>query len=121
MDFGHHAATASNPSYSPYHPPKTLNLPFACWTLERLYVYLHMVEGIPMQDTRMDELLLADGRRWQTQETWFLGSRFEEGSKSACHRPGLLEIGRYIIIRSFGGAAIVTTRVNAVTLSHWQK
>jgi len=51
--------------------PQELGLPFARWTLDRLAAYLHEVKGLPMQRTRLDELLLAEGLRWRTQETWF--------------------------------------------------
>jgi transposase len=51
--------------------PRDLGLPFACWTLDRLQAYLQEVKGIPIKRTRMDELLLAEGLRWRTQETWF--------------------------------------------------
>jgi transposase len=51
--------------------PETLGLPFASWTLDRLAAYLHEVKGILMKRTRIDELLLAEGLRWRSQETWF--------------------------------------------------
>jgi transposase len=51
--------------------PRDLGLPFASWTLDRLQAYLSDVEGIGMKRTRIDELLLAEGWRWRTQETWF--------------------------------------------------
>ena len=51
--------------------PKTLHLPFACWTLDRLQAYLQEVKGIGIKRTRIDELLLAEGWRWRQQETWF--------------------------------------------------
>lgn len=51
--------------------PKTLSLPFACWTLDRLQAYLNEVKGIWLKRTRIDELLLAEGLRWRQQETWF--------------------------------------------------
>jgi transposase len=52
-------------------PPRELGLPFACWTLDRLQVYLSEVKGVAMKRTRIDELLLAEGLRWRRQETWF--------------------------------------------------
>jgi transposase len=51
--------------------PRELGLPFAGWTLDRLQVYFNEVKGIPIKRTRIDELLLAEGLRWRTQETWF--------------------------------------------------
>ena len=51
--------------------PQELGLPFASWTLDRLAAYLHEVKGLPMRRTRIDELLLREGLRWRTQETWF--------------------------------------------------
>jgi hypothetical protein len=37
----------------------------------RLTGYLHEVKGLPMKLTRIDELLLREGLRWHSQETWF--------------------------------------------------
>jgi transposase len=51
--------------------PKTLNLPFASWTLDRLEVYLNDVKGIAIKRSRIDEILIAEGLRWRKQETWF--------------------------------------------------
>ncbi|SRR5579883_2046304 len=51
--------------------PQTLNLPFACWTLDRLEAYLNEEKGIPIKRSRIDELLIAEGLRWRHQETWF--------------------------------------------------
>jgi transposase len=56
--------------------PKTLSLPFACWTLDRLQAYLNEDKGMWIKRTRIDELLLAEGWRWRPQETWF-GERGE--------------------------------------------
>jgi hypothetical protein len=50
---------------------RELGFPFASWTLDRLAACLHEVKGIAMKRTRIDELLLAEGLRWRTQETWF--------------------------------------------------
>jgi transposase len=52
-------------------PPETLGLPFACWTLDRLAAYLNEEKGLPIKRSRIDELLIAEGLRWRTQETWF--------------------------------------------------
>jgi transposase len=51
--------------------PQTLALPFACWTLDRLAAYLQEVKGISIKRSRIDELLVAEGLRWRTHETWF--------------------------------------------------
>jgi transposase len=51
--------------------PQTLGLPFGSWTLDRLASYLHEQRGIEMQRSRIDELLVREGLRWRTQETWF--------------------------------------------------
>jgi transposase len=51
--------------------PDALGLPFACWTLDRLAAYLNEAKGIPIKRSRIDELLVAEGLRWRTQETWF--------------------------------------------------
>ena len=51
--------------------PAALDLPFACWTLDRLATYLAEVKGIPIKRSRIDEVLLKEGLRWRTQETWF--------------------------------------------------
>jgi transposase len=51
--------------------PQTLALPFGCWTLDRLAAYLNEKKQIPIKRSRIDEILLAEGLRWKTQETWF--------------------------------------------------
>jgi transposase len=51
--------------------PQTLGLPFGCWTLDRLEAYLNEERGLPIKRSRIDELLIAEGLRWRTQETWF--------------------------------------------------
>jgi transposase len=51
--------------------PDALDLPFGCWTLDRLERYLNEVEGIPIKRSRIAEVLRAEGLRWRTQETWF--------------------------------------------------
>ncbi|MBI3943227.1 MAG: helix-turn-helix domain-containing protein [Chloroflexi bacterium] len=52
-------------------PPRDLGLPFACWTLDRWEAYLHAVAGMPIKRSRIDDVLLAEGLRWQPQEGWF--------------------------------------------------
>src|SRR5499427_618365 len=51
--------------------PQHLNQPFACWTLDRLEIYLNAEKRIPIKRSRIDDLLIAEGLRWRTQETWF--------------------------------------------------
>ncbi len=51
--------------------PQSLGLPFGCWTLDRLEAYLNEQKGIPIKRSRIGEILLAEGLRWRTQETWF--------------------------------------------------
>jgi transposase len=51
--------------------PRTLQLPFASWTLDRLSAYLGEEKGIPIKRSRISEILQAEGLRWRTQETWF--------------------------------------------------
>jgi transposase len=51
--------------------PKTLDLPFGCWSIRRLQAYLNEERGIPIGRSRLDDLLLAEGLRWRTQESWF--------------------------------------------------
>jgi transposase len=56
--------------------PRGLDLPFASWTLDRLTAYLHEAKRIPMSRAQVGKLLVAEGLRWRTQETWF-GARVE--------------------------------------------
>ena len=51
--------------------PASLGLPYACWTLDRLAAYLSEEKGIGVKRSRIGEILLAEGMRWRTQETWF--------------------------------------------------
>ena len=51
--------------------PRDLGLPFAAWTLDRLETYLNEKKGIPIKRSRISEILVAEGLRWRTQETWF--------------------------------------------------
>jgi transposase len=51
--------------------PQTLDLPFASWTLDRLAAYLAEEKDLPIQRSRIGELLAAEGLRWREQETWF--------------------------------------------------
>ena len=51
--------------------PDTLGLPFGSWTLDRLEAYLNERKGVAIKRSRIDEVLLTEGLRWRTQETWF--------------------------------------------------
>jgi transposase len=51
--------------------PEALGLPFTSWTLDRLAAYLQEQRGIPIKRTRIDEILVGEGLRWRSQETWF--------------------------------------------------
>jgi len=51
--------------------PKTLGLPFASWTLDRLAAYLSEQTGITMKRSRLGEVLVSEGLRWRKAETWF--------------------------------------------------
>jgi transposase len=69
--------------------PQSLGLPFAGWTLDRLQAYLNEVKAIPIRRSRIDEILLAEGLRWRSQETWF-GARAQAPSTApneACPEP----------------------------------
>lgn len=52
-------------------PPADLDLPFGCWTLDRLAAYLAETHDIAMRRSRIGQILQAEGLRWRTQETWF--------------------------------------------------
>jgi transposase len=51
--------------------PRQLHQPFACWTLDRLATYLNEEKQIAIKRSRIDELLIAEGLRWRTHDTWF--------------------------------------------------
>jgi transposase len=51
--------------------PQHLGLPFSAWTLDRLAAYLTEHKGIAIKRSRIGELLVDEGLRWRTQETWF--------------------------------------------------
>jgi transposase len=55
--------------------PVDLDLPFACWTLDRLVTYLSE-KGVGMKRSRISEILLAKGLKWRQEETWF-GARVD--------------------------------------------
>ncbi len=51
--------------------PQEVGLPFSSWTLDRLEAYLNDEKHIAIKRSRIDEILLAEGLRWRTQESWF--------------------------------------------------
>jgi transposase len=55
--------------------PAELDLPFACWTLDRLAAYLSE-QGVGMRRSRISEILLDEGLKWRHEETWF-GERID--------------------------------------------
>jgi transposase len=74
--------------------PDSLGLPFGCWTLDRLETYLNEERGLAIKRSRINELLVAEGLRWRTDETWFgdrVDPRFAEkrGPLSPSTRPHL--------------------------------
>jgi transposase len=74
--------------------PDSLGLPFGCWTLDRLQTYLNEERGLAIKRSRINELLVAEGLRWRTDETWFgdrVDPRFAEkrGPSSPSTRPHL--------------------------------
>src|SRR5918997_2315531 len=77
--------------------PRTLGQPFASWTLDRLETYLNEEKGIPINRSRIDDLLIAEGLRWREQETWF-GERVDpdfakkRGPSTLSIRPHLQEV-----------------------------
>ncbi len=56
--------------------PRTLGLPFGCWTYDRLEAYLNEGGGLAIKRSRINEVLLAEGLRWRQDETWF-GARVD--------------------------------------------
>jgi transposase len=74
--------------------PDSLELPFGCWTLDRLQAYLAEERGLPIKRSRINEILVAEGLRWRTDETWFgerVDPKFAEkrGPSSPSTRPHL--------------------------------
>jgi transposase len=74
--------------------PDSLGLPFGSWTLDRLAAYLNEERGLPIKRSRINELLVAEGLRWRTDETWFgdrVDPQFAEkrGPSSRSTRPRL--------------------------------
>ena len=74
--------------------PDSLGLPFGCWTLDRLQAYLNAERGLAIKRSRINEILVAEGLRWRTDETWFgerVDPQFAEkrGPSSPSTRPHL--------------------------------
>src|SRR5918994_3661225 len=74
--------------------PDSLGLPFGCWTLDRLEAYLNEERDLPIKRSRINEILVAEGLRWRTDETWFgerVDPKFAEkrGPSSPSTRPHL--------------------------------
>ena len=65
--------------------PQSLGLPFACWTMDRLQIYLGEQKALAMKRSRISEILVEEGLRWRKQETWF-GERVDPdfAEKSDC-------------------------------------
>ena len=57
-------------------PPEQWGVPFASGTVDRLAAYVNEHTAIAIKRSRIDDLLLAEGLRWRTQETW-LGERVD--------------------------------------------
>jgi transposase len=51
--------------------PRSLDPPFASWSLDRLAAYLLERKGLAMRRSRIGEILLKEGLRWRRHETWF--------------------------------------------------
>jgi transposase len=65
--------------------PRTLGLPFSSWTLDRLSTYLHERSAeaggpLPISRSQINRLLVGEGLRWRTQETWFGECQVAAGS-----------------------------------------
>jgi transposase len=59
------------------HRPQELNLPFGCWSLDRLTAYLNEQKQLAIKRSRVGEILLEEGLRWRKQETWFGAERVD--------------------------------------------
>jgi transposase len=56
--------------------PQALGQAFACWTFDRLAIYLREAHRLAMSRSRIHEVLQREGLRWRTHETWF-GKRID--------------------------------------------
>lgn len=88
------AATVGEVVAASLTDPRTLELPFAAWTLDRLAVYLNEDRAIAIKRSRIAEVLAAEGLRWRAQETWFgerpdpaFAAKRGRSSPSPRHRP----------------------------------
>jgi transposase len=59
------------------HRPRELNLPFGCWSLDRLTAYLHESKQLAIKRSRVGEILVEEGLRWRKHETWFSAERVD--------------------------------------------
>jgi transposase len=73
------------------HRPRELNLPFGCWSLDRLTAYLHEHKQLAIKRSRVGEILVEEGLRWRKQETWFSAERVDPdfAQKKGSHRAAL--------------------------------
>jgi transposase len=73
------------------HRPGELNLPFDCWSLDRLAAYLHEQKHIAIKCSRVGEILTQEGLRWRKQETWFGAQKADPdfAQKKGGHRRAL--------------------------------
>lgn len=51
--------------------PRSLGLPFALWTLERLQEAFFEREGVRLATSTIWEYVEAEGLKWKRQESWF--------------------------------------------------
>jgi transposase len=56
--------------------PQDLQLAFGSWAFDRLETYLNQQKGIGIKRWRFDDILIAEGLYWRTQETW-LGQKVD--------------------------------------------
>lgn len=56
--------------------PSKLDQPFHCWSLKRLQIYLKEEKGLTMKQSRIRQLLHAEGLCWRKEEGWF-GERLD--------------------------------------------
>jgi transposase len=71
--------------------PQELNLPFGCWSLDRLTTYLHEHKQLAMKRSRVGEILVEEGLRWRKHESWFSAERVDPdfAQKKGGHRAAL--------------------------------
>lgn len=56
--------------------PSKLDHPFHCWSLKRVQISLKEEKGLTMKQSRIRQLLHAEGVRWRKEEGWF-GERLD--------------------------------------------